>query len=500
MVRISHLSFMLILLVARPLTAGDATLFDDEFTGAGPALGAAWAASGWHRDGVGHAVETEGGYATALVGGFNATRYSVEARLTISPFQGPSPADAVSLVVGQPSSTELDGVRLVYYPSQQLLTLARLNTNGGSGGEFSWVTLASTTRNLGNGANGWKVVADASTGTISAFIDSGGGYPASPTLSASGVVVPSLGWTGLVRESQSPGTVSVDRFTVRQPVSGMATASLTLINADTDQPVAGLPTLLDGAVLNLAQLPSRRLSVRAQVTGGTVGSVRFNYDGNAAYRIENAAPYALAGDATNGTDYLPWTPTIGQHQLVVTPYSGPNAGGSVGSPLSVSFTVIDHASLITAAINFQPAGSAVPSGHLADSGAVFGLRNGLVYGWNRVVPDTRERNSAQAPDQRHDTLILMQKTAADPVRELAVPNGTYLVELTAGDPSFFDSDYRISVEGHAVLTGVPTSSARFIGTGVIITVLDGKLTVRNVAGAINNKLCFIVITPAAGNG
>src|ERR1043165_3122400 len=50
--------------------AGEATLFDEQFTGSGPALGAAWAASGWHLDGSGRAVETEGGYATALVGSF----------------------------------------------------------------------------------------------------------------------------------------------------------------------------------------------------------------------------------------------------------------------------------------------------------------------------------------------------------------------------------------------------------------------------------------------
>lgn len=499
---ITHALTFLLLNLGALATAGEATVFDDPFDGPGPAMGTSWAVSGWQLDGVGHAVETQGGYATAVVGGFGLASYTIEARVAVGTFSGPSPSDSVSLVFGQPYSTELDGVRLSYHPVLRSLMLLRYDTHGGSGGEFDVTTLASADIDLGTGMRGWKIVADAATSTISGFIDLGAGYPATPTLTATGVAVPTLGWTGMVRETQSPGIVAVDRFTVRRTVATTAVASLTLIDADTDQPVPGQETLLDGAVINLAQLPHRRLSVRANVSGGMVGSVRFGLDGVVSHRVENHQPYALEGDAANGTDYLPWTPTVGEHRLTATPYSASGAGGTAGEALSVRFTVIDAAAPFAVAINFQPAGSAVPAGYVADTGAVSGLRSGgLVFGWNRsIAPDARERNDANAPDQRHDTFIHMQKTGSDPVWEIAVPRGVYLVELVAGDPSFIDSDYRISVEGFTVVDAVPSSGARFAGGAAIISVLDGRLTLHNVAGAVNNKVCFIVITPAGGNG
>ena len=116
-------------------------------------------------------------------------------------------------------------------------------------------------------------------------------------------------------------------------------SSLTLIDADTDQPVAGF-ALTDGATINLATMPTRRLNVRANTSPATVGSVRFVLDGGAINRIENAAPYALAGD-TNG-NYNPWTPAVGAHTLTVTPYSAANGGGVTGTALTVRFSVLDE--------------------------------------------------------------------------------------------------------------------------------------------------------------
>jgi hypothetical protein len=78
-----------------------------------------------------------------------------------------------------------------------------------------------------------------------------------------------------------------------------------------------------------------------------VGSVRFGYDGNANYRTESSAPYALAGDT--GGDYNVWTPTLGTHSLTATPYSGSGATGTAGTPLTVAFTVLDQAALPPAA-------------------------------------------------------------------------------------------------------------------------------------------------------
>ena len=122
---------------------------------------------------------------------------------------------------------------------------------------------------------------------------------------------------------------------INDPTPTLAVTSLTLVNADTN---ADIGPLEDGDTINFSVLPTRNLSVRANVSGSP-GSVRFAYDGNGNYQTENYAPYALVGD-TSG-DYKPWTPTLGSHTLTATPYSGSNAGGTAGTAVTVSFTVTE---------------------------------------------------------------------------------------------------------------------------------------------------------------
>jgi hypothetical protein len=123
------------------------------------------------------------------------------------------------------------------------------------------------------------------------------------------------------------------------PTPAPTVTGLTLIDADLDQPIAGFDPLLDGATIDLGTLPTRNLNIRANTNPATVGSVRFGYDAVAAYRTENAAPYALEGD--NAGDYAPWTPATGAHSVTATPYTMANAGGTAGPATVVTFTVID---------------------------------------------------------------------------------------------------------------------------------------------------------------
>jgi hypothetical protein len=116
-------------------------------------------------------------------------------------------------------------------------------------------------------------------------------------------------------------------------------SSLTLIDADTDQPVAGFDAMESGAVLNLGLLPTRNLNVRANTTPSVVGSVRFEFDGDANYHVESAAPYALAGDSSG--NFNAWTPALGAHTLVAVPYTSSGASGTAGTPKVVAFTVVD---------------------------------------------------------------------------------------------------------------------------------------------------------------
>ena len=91
-----------------------------------------------------------------------------------------------------------------------------------------------------------------------------------------------------------------------------------------------------------------------------------------------------------------------------------------------------------AKFNFQPAGVAVPTGYLVDSGSVFAAHpNGFTYGWNADISSVAiDRNAPNSPDQRYDTLIHLQRPVSpNSVWSLAVPNGTYRVRVVAGDPT-----------------------------------------------------------------
>ena len=80
--------------------------------------------------------------------------------------------------------------------------------------------------------------------------------------------------------------------------SGPAVTSLSLINADTNQPIAGYDPLPNGATLDLATLPTSHLNIRANTSPATVGSVRFALDGNSNYATETCRPMRSPGDSS----------------------------------------------------------------------------------------------------------------------------------------------------------------------------------------------------------
>jgi hypothetical protein len=149
-------------------------------------------------------------------------------------------------------------------------------------------------------------------------------------------------------------------------------------------------------------------------------------------------------------------------------------------------------------INFQPFGTAVPRGYRVDTGAVFGQRaDGLSYGWNADTrSQARDFDSIRSPGQRYDTLIRMQGSLnPNAFWEIAVPNGFYQVHLVAGDPIFVDSVFKINVEGTLAINATPTKALRWHDAVVTVEVTDGRLTVSNATGAINNKINYIDIRP-----
>jgi N-acetylneuraminic acid mutarotase len=151
-------------------------------------------------------------------------------------------------------------------------------------------------------------------------------------------------------------------------------------------------------------------------------------------------------------------------------------------------------------VNFQPPRTSVPAGYVADTGAIFADRgNGFSYGWDVANTAYRDRNSALSPDQRYDTFTHTQLYGTR-TWELAVPAGMYRVRVVAGDPSNTNSVYGFDVEHVRVVAGKPTSAARWIEGTKTVTVTDGRLTVANSTGAINNKLAFVEVAPAQDDG
>jgi hypothetical protein len=181
------------------------------------------------------------------------------------------------------------------------------------------------------------------------------------------------------------------------------------------------------------------------------------------------------------------------------------AGISVCTPAVVS-------AAFTVRVNFGPAGAAVPSGYVADSGAAFDAGRG--YGWVAqgsstplsLVGNGRERNKVS--DQRLDTLIHMQYSGSNGVAvpgrwEYAVASGTYDVTVAVGDPSYIDSVHRLAVEGTLAVNNFKPSSGNLFKTATVrVAVTDGRITL-DASGGTNTKLLYVTIaefsTPPPGS-
>lgn len=155
-------------------------------------------------------------------------------------------------------------------------------------------------------------------------------------------------------------------------------------------------------------------------------------------------------------------------------------------------------------VNFQPAGSAVPAGYVADAGAAFDAIRG--YGWVRrgtgepldLTRNTRDRVRSGV-DARLNTVIHLQYgdvggtagVLTEGAWEQTVPNGTYQVTLSVGDQPAYDSRHTVRVEGVTAVDGfVSTAATEFRLATVAVVVGDGRLTVDAVGG-VNTKLNYL---------
>jgi ferric-dicitrate binding protein FerR (iron transport regulator) len=159
----------------------------------------------------------------------------------------------------------------------------------------------------------------------------------------------------------TPVTATITRL---PPTAPTRVSSFTLVHPDTNQSIEGFESLTDGAVLDLAKLPTRKLNIRANCEPQLVGAVRFALTGNDASgtplklvaplahsfpnQIEVYYPYMLAGDPSVLGERLPersyaWEPPVGRYTLTAVPYGVMKDAGARGEKLTVQFEVVDSA-------------------------------------------------------------------------------------------------------------------------------------------------------------
>jgi len=125
-------------------------------------------------------------------------------------------------------------------------------------------------------------------------------------------------------------------FSTVSVAHAQSVTSFVLVDADADTDIRPLS---DGDVIDAAQLSATSLSIRAETSPATTGSVRFDFDGTSNYQTENNPPYALNGDTSGDYDGVPELAQTGTYTLIATPYPQPDAGGSAGTPLTITFSV-----------------------------------------------------------------------------------------------------------------------------------------------------------------
>ena len=126
------------------------------------------------------------------------------------------------------------------------------------------------------------------------------------------------------------------------PSAGPRVLKIVVVDAKENKDLFDLE---NGQVLDLDSLAD--ISLRVDVTEPqNVGSVAFKLDGQVV-RVENKAPYAIAGDFPQG-NFNPWKVEPGTHVVSVSSYSSRGAKGDEGDALTVSFEAVNLISLMQA--------------------------------------------------------------------------------------------------------------------------------------------------------
>ncbi|MFD3165527.1 hypothetical protein [Herpetosiphon sp. NSE202] len=123
--------------------------------------------------------------------------------------------------------------------------------------------------------------------------------------------------------------------------TGSYVPRLIMYNADTDQVL--YDPIPNGVTINYATLGTRNISIVAPTFPATgIGSVRFWVD-SAIYRTESGRPYSIAGDQSNGLDFLPMNPALshGTHVIKAATFTSSGGMGTQGTAYQVVINIVD---------------------------------------------------------------------------------------------------------------------------------------------------------------
>ena len=231
----------------------------------------------------------------------------------------------------------------------------------------------------------------------------------------------------------------------------------------------------------------RRVRKLVANTGGAIETTFVSWGAQEVYQLQRN-PSAIAADQP------PTTATNGS----AVPVSG-------GSTYPSGALLADAAAV---RVSFRPSSVPAPTGWLADTGLVYGVRTGgQSYGWvgaaqNQTV--NRDWLGWTLYDTFNQLWTTWKTTGSTPATwELAVANGTYPVSIVCGDAHGIQQRNDLLLEGVTLLdpnpwNGVaanPTTGqlGNFVTLSGMATVTDGKLTLTAAPTAKGPKICFIEV-------
>jgi PKD repeat protein len=212
-----------------------------------------------------------------------------------------------------------------------------------------------------------------------------------------------------------------------------------------------------------------------------------NFDASDSYDPDgNIISYSWTfGDGGSSGEIYPshtyMQPGVYTAQLTVT-----DSEGAIGT---TALEIVITEGIPEVAINFQPSDAEVPEGFLPDSGYSYDEQRG--YGWDgggTLFPV--DRNSYWSPDQQHDTIMYIYPYQQ---WEMAVPNGTYEVTVSIGDPDKLLSRQNIQAEGQIVFENTKVAKGNWVEETVAVEVTDGRLTLTFSGGRRYIQANYVIV-------